>query len=245
MTRDVYEPFNDDIEKFGGYQYAIPERMSSIRANRRFSDVIIQGACLDGKRVVDVGCGDGTYTSVLRAETRATFILGIDPAERAIDHANRVNASLYNDLEFRQGFADDLVKEGQYFDVAIYRGVIHHVGDPADEIAAGLKLAPRVFFLEPNGWNPGLKLLERFSAYHREHRERSYRLGRYRQWIEEAGGRIDVAFYFGLVPMFAPNWMVPIGLVLEPLVERLPLLRVLACCQLAIMACVKETSLFK
>jgi len=36
MTQDVYEPFNEDIEKYGQYQYALPDRMSSIRANRRF-----------------------------------------------------------------------------------------------------------------------------------------------------------------------------------------------------------------
>jgi SAM-dependent methyltransferase len=240
MTQNVYEPFNKDIEKFGGYQYTLPERLSSIRANRRFSDVIIQGASLDGKRVVDVGCGDGTYTQVLRIETRATYILGIDPAELAIDHAKKRGAPRYKDLEFRQCLATDLVKEGQHFDAAIFRGVIHHVGDPAVEIAVGLKLAQQVFFLEPNGWNLGLKLLERFSSYHREHRERSYRLKRYRQWIEEAGGQIDVAFYFGLVPMFSPNWLVTIASALEPLVERLPLLRVLICGQIAILASMQE-----
>jgi len=173
-------------------------------------------------------------------ETKAAYILGIDPAERAIDLANRVMDPQIDDLEFRTGLASDLVEEGEHFDIAIYRGVIHHVGDPHAEIAASLKLAQAVFFLEPNGSNLGLKLLERFSTYHREHSERSYRLKRYRKWIEDSGGQIDMEFYFGLVPMFAPNWLVRIGSALEPVVERLPLIRMLICGQIAISASMTE-----
>lgn len=236
MRRDVYEQFDADVERYGGYQYTSSARQSSLRANRRFSNVIIQTTHLDGKRVVDVGCGDGMYTAVLRAETQAASILGIDPAVRAIDHANRTYVPRYSDLEFRHCFAADLVEAGLRFDVAIYRGVIHHVGDPAGEIATALRLAARVFFLEPNGWNPVLKLLERFSPYHREHQERSYRLGQYRRWIEVGGGQVELSFYFGLVPMFCPDWFVPVASALEPIVERLRGLRRFACGQVAILA---------
>jgi SAM-dependent methyltransferase len=235
MAQNVYQPFEQDVVRSGGYQYTKTDRRSSIYANRRYSDVILNTAPMDGKTVVDVGCGDGTYTAGLRAQTKATSILGIDPAAAAVDAASR-NYSAHQDLRFRCGFAQDLLRGGEHFDVAIYRGVIHHVADPAAEIATALELADTVFFLEPNGWNPVLKLLERFSPYHREHKEQSYRLGQLCRWIREAQGQVDLSFYFGLVPFFCPNWMVSVGSTLEPVVERLPLARVIACGQIGILA---------
>lgn len=236
MPNNVFEPFNADISSHGGYQYARPGRRSAVYANRRFSDIIIGHARLDGKRVVDVGCGDGTYTAVLAAETRARSILGIDPAAKAIELANASYAREPGALAFRSCFASDLIAEGEHFDVAVYRGVIHHVGDPAGEIAAALKLADRVFFLEPNGANPAVKLIERMSSYHRSHEERSYFLSRYRAWIENSGGSVEEAFYFGLVPMFCPDWFVTVASALEPVVERVPGFRALTCGQIAIVA---------
>jgi SAM-dependent methyltransferase len=236
MPNDVFEPFNADISSHGGYQYARPGRRSAVYANRRYSDVVIRHARLDGKRVVDVGCGDGTYTAVLRAETKAAFILGIDPAAKAVEFANAAHAPGAESLAFRNCFASDLIAQGEHFDVAIYRGVIHHVGDPAAEIAAALRLADTVFFLEPNGANPVVKLIELLSRYHRSHKERSYFLSRYRAWIEDSGGRVEEGFYFGLVPFFCPDWFVTVGSALEPVVERIPGLRALACGQLGILA---------
>src|ERR1035441_3069890 len=159
MAKNVFEPFDADVAQFGGYQYAMASRRSTVRANRRFSDVIVQTTNFSGRRVVDVGCGDGTYTVVLRSETAAASVTGIDPAGRAIERAQHKYASLSPGLSFRCGFASDLIRQGEHFDIAIYRGVIHHVGSPEREIADALKLADEVFFLEPNGSNPVLKLL--------------------------------------------------------------------------------------
>jgi SAM-dependent methyltransferase len=185
---------------------------------------------------VDVGCGDGIYTAALREGTKAQFILGIDPAGKAIEHATKTYTAKHKGLAFRNCYASDLAKEGEHFDVAVYRGVIHHVDDPASEIAAGLELADSVFLLEPNGLNPVLKVLERASKYHREHLERSYRLGKLRGWVDAGGGRIENAEYFGLVPMFSPGWMVTVCAALEPVFERIPGVRAVVCGHLAILA---------
>ena len=236
MPKDVIDVFNADIEAHGGYGYANESTRSTAYVNRQFTGVIIGATKPDGKRVVDIGCGDGIYTAQLREMTGAEFILGIDPAAKAIEHANEVYTPKHKGLAFRNCYASDLVREGEHFDVAIYRGVIHHVGDPAKEIAEGLRLADRIFIRDPNGLNPVVKLLERTSRYHREHFERSYRMGKFRRWIEAGGGRIESAGYFGLVPMFSPDWMVTVGAALEPIFERLPGIRALVCGHLAILA---------
>ena len=236
MPSDVFQPFNEDIEKHGSYQYAKPDKPSAIYANRRFSVATIEGVNLDGKRVVDIGCGDGIYTTVLRDETRATSILGIDPASAAIDYARTKYEPGRTGLSFRAGFARDLVDEGQQFDVVVFRGVLHHVADPAREIADAFKLAKEVFILEPNGYNPVLKLIEKFSAYHIAHKEQSFGLHCLKSWIEAGGGEVVNSRYFCLVPFFSPLWMVKVGSALEPVIERIPLVRTVLCGQSAILA---------
>ena len=232
--KDVFKPFDADVEAHGGYQYTSPTRLSAKYANRRFSDIITSAFDFTGKSVVDVGCGDGTYTAVLREETSARSIVGIDPAAKAIERARSLYAERLSGLEFRNALASDLLAAGEHFDIAVYRGVIHHVGNPLAEISNAVKLADRVFFLEPNGLNPVLKLLERYSAYHREHDEKSYAESTFRKWIATCGGSVHKFQYFGLVPMFCPDWMVTVGASLEPAVERLPGIRAVCCGQVGI-----------
>lgn len=226
-------PFNADVDAFGGYQYTTNDRRSSLHANRRDSDLIIRLGRLDGQRVVDVGCGDGTYTAVLAAETRAIGVLGIDPAENAITAA-RARQAESSRLSFRCSTAAELVARGQRFDVAIYRGVLHHVVDPRQEIFDMMELADRALILEPNGRNPVLKIIERCSAYHVAHGERSFDVRRYRRWIDDAGGEVELAEYSGLVPFFCPDWFVAIASALEPLAPRVPLIRSVVCGQFAL-----------
>lgn len=232
---NVYEPFNRDVQTHGGYVYATADKPSAVRANRRFTETILGAADYRGRRVVDVGCGDGSYTMALATRSGAAAVLGIDPAERAIERASARSGGIAN-LRFACALSSDLLARGERFDIAVYRGVIHHVGDPAAEIANALRLADRVFFLEPNGANPILKVLERVSPYHREHHERSFVMGTYLRWIESAGGRPLRAFHFGLVPMFCPAWLAAAAGACEPVVERIPGLRVLLCGQLGILA---------
>jgi len=236
MGLDVIKPFEEDVRRHGGYQYAKSKQRSSQYAYKHFYDVIMAHAGLNGKRVLDVGCGDGTYTARMHDETSAVSLLGLDPSAIVIESARAVYQPGRPRLSFRCGFARELIAEGQQFDLAVYGGVLHHVADPEGEIRDALRLAETVFILEPNGWNPVVKFNERFSKYHREHQEQSYRMGRFRRWIREAGGQTERAFYFGLVPVFCPDWLVTIGSTLEPLVERIPGLRVIACGQIGILA---------
>ncbi|HIJ65559.1 MAG TPA: class I SAM-dependent methyltransferase [Candidatus Hydrogenedentes bacterium] len=236
MPDDVYRPFDEDVEKGGAYVYTDAARRSAQYVNRRFSRVTQAALDFRGKRVVDVGCGDGTYTAELYCASGAASVLGIDPAGKAIERARNTYREEGNTLDFRQCFARDLVAEHRQFDIAVYRGTIHHVGRPAEEIAMALRLARTVFLLEANGMNPVVKLLERFSAYHRKHEERSYPMRTLKRWVRAAGGAVEHASFFGLVPIFCPAWFVSIGAALEPFVERVPLLRGIVCGQIAMVA---------
>ena len=227
-------PFNDDVEANGGYLYTTNAPPSSVRANSRITQMIESAAAYRNKKVADVGCGDGTYTVSLKQNTGAASVLGIDPSANAVSVAEKKHGKIAH-LSFRTGFSHDLIAESKTFDIAVYRGVIHHTFKPQEEIASALRLADEVVFLEPNGLNGVLKIIERTSSYHREHGEQSFTAGRIASWIEAAGGKVTSVTYFGLVPMFCPSWFVKLGVALEPLVEKIPILRSLVCGQVLVV----------
>ena len=235
MSPSGHKPFDADVVAFGGYQYTRGDRLSNVLANRRFSEMIRNATDFHGRSVADVGCGDGTFTIELARTTGAREVVGIDPSEPAVTAA-RAAAEGVNGIAFRAGTAATVAAEGRRFDIAVYRGVIHHVENPADEIATAFRIASVAIFLEPNGFNPVVKILEKVSPYHREHEERSYPQTRLHQWIEHGGGTVESSVFFGLVPFFSPDWIARTTKTLEPLVERVPLLRAAVCGQVLVTA---------
>jgi hypothetical protein len=73
--------------------------------------------------------------------------------------------------------------------------------------------------IEPNGWNPVLKVIERVSAYHRAHGERSWRSSVIDGWLRAAGYVPEERAYAGLVPFFCPAPAARLLKAVEPLVE--------------------------
>src|SRR4029078_635857 len=89
-----------------------------------------------------------------------------------------------------EGSAYELPFDDGGFDVAQLRGVLHHVERPVDALREALRVAPGGPAMEPNGYTPGLKLLERVSPYHREHEERSFSARRIDSSVETLGGEV-------------------------------------------------------
>lgn len=230
--------FDDDVRKTGSYAYT-NEKLSAKFANARISESIAKSYAFSGKRVLDLGCGDGTY-SLEFASLGAIEILGIDPAEVAVEAANRKaeNAGLDAVVRFEAGNIYALKEQlgDRRFDCVVLRGVLHHLPGPQKAVACIASLANTVIILEPNGYNPVLKLLERFSRYHIEHEERSFLPGTIKSWCESAGLGVSVCEHLNLVPMFCPDWMAKICRSVEPIVEKIPVLREIGCGQCLIVA---------
>jgi len=221
--------FNRDVTNEGGYAYTERGGYSSQVANRRLTEAVLAMADLRGKTVLDVGCGDGTYTFELAAEG-ATNVLGVDVAAVAVDRARAwaVERGLGN-IEFVLGDVYELEKLGRRFDVAIVRGVLHHLYDAERAVRSVLMVAREIVIVEPNGYNPVLKVIEKLSPYHREHEEKSHPPFRLDRWFESQGGRVVRRAYAGLVPFFCPEPLARVLKRIEPLVERTPFLREVGC----------------
>jgi len=104
-----------------------------------------------GARVIDLGCGSGTFTALL---ARAGFdCVGLDISAKLVAVGRRKHPQ----IEFVAGDIERLPFPAASFDGALLSGVVHHFPDPAPCAAETFRLLrPRGRFLafDPNRMNP-------------------------------------------------------------------------------------------
>jgi ubiquinone/menaquinone biosynthesis C-methylase UbiE len=101
---------------------------------------------LEGKRILEVGCGDGRVTAFL-AE-KASALVAIDPDEGSIAEA-RENIE---GVHFKTGSGEALQFENESFDLVIFTMSLHHHGDSEmalKEARRVLDKGGRLLILEP------------------------------------------------------------------------------------------------
>jgi SAM-dependent methyltransferase len=227
-------PFNQDATEHGGYLYTTKVSLSSLLATQRTTDTILQLGHFAGRSVIDMGCGDGFFTLRFWDVGHPTRMTGVDMADKAIEVANKRRGD--RPIYFEVGDAHKLPYPDNSFDLAVIQSILHHDDNPLATIREAFRLAPEVLIHEPNGNNFGLKVIEKTSAYHREHGERSYTARRIMSWIEQAGGRAVTWRYSGFVPMFCPDWIARNMKRLEGIVEQTPFLNIFGCAVYVVVA---------
>ena len=227
-------PFNRDAMHHDGYLDTLGDRLSSRLATQRLKDILLETGCFTGRSVLDIGCGDGHHTIYFWDHGGPKQIVGVDAAANAVAVATAKKQD--RPIQFVAGDMHRIPYADNSFDVALLQGVLHHDDDPLAALREAFRIAPTVLILEPNGNNMGLKIIERTSRYHREHRERSYSSRRLTRWIAQVGGRVVYKRYAGLVPMFCPDWLARTVKAVEPVVEGLPVVRDLGCAVIVLVA---------
>lgn len=121
-----------------------------MRAERRAQLLISRANVVPGRKVLEIGCGTGVFTSKL-AETNAT-IWAIDISLELLDMAK----ARCQQAEFRVADVEDLPFGDALFDAVVGSSILHHLNlEPAlREIRRVLKVGGRMAFAEPNMMNP-------------------------------------------------------------------------------------------
>ncbi|HCR12567.1 MAG TPA: class I SAM-dependent methyltransferase [Desulfovibrio sp.] len=223
------QQFSKDISTLGGYAYTGDQARTSMRLfEKRAALAVDELVRLENRTVVDIGCGDGAATVALVTARNAASVVGVEPSE-AWKFARDRYADLAPRITFRQGSAYRLPFADDAFDLAFLRGVLHHLDDPRAGLREAFRVARNIFLLEPNGYNPVLKVIEKVSPYHRAHGERSYPPANIRRWLRELGGEIAGESFRNLVPVFCPDRLAGFLDWLSPRWEKLPLLPACTC----------------
>lgn len=122
---------------------------------RRNTDVIVETLALDGKRVIDVGCGDGGLARHL-----ASFgarVLGVECSPRQLAKARA--AAPVKGVEIVEGVGQALPAASGEADAVVFFNSLHHVpgavmGKALEEAARVLRPGGQVYVSEPIAEGP-------------------------------------------------------------------------------------------
>lgn len=117
------------------------------REGRWRGALLEQVAPINGERILDVGCGTGSFALMLKRTAPSAAILGIDPDPAVLSRAAAKARSAQLDIDYMQGFARDAARAGGRFDKVVSSLVFHQV--PMREKRAGLEAIAAA--LKPNG----------------------------------------------------------------------------------------------
>jgi ubiquinone/menaquinone biosynthesis C-methylase UbiE len=110
---------------------------------RKATDLVRELMPLKGKRILDVGCGDGALTRFLARE--GAVATGIDVSETRLADARA--AQPVSGADYCEGRGEKLPFPDASIDGVVYNNALHHV--PVEAMAAALAEAARV--LKPGG----------------------------------------------------------------------------------------------
>lgn len=101
-----------------------------------------------GQRVLDLGCGTGTLTVMLKQSAPNAHITGVDGDPEVLSIAKSKSERTHKEITWDFGLAYDLPYPDDYFDVVVSSLVIHHLTS-VDKVRA-FREVRRV--LRPGGW---------------------------------------------------------------------------------------------
>lgn len=175
----IEEQFHDERTQRGAKPSARMDFYSSGVNDEHFRILLEAAGSLQGKRVLDFGCGRG-QTSRIYAELGAARVDGFDISSENIRVANK-NAKrdgLVDRVFFRHLAAEDIDYPDESFDFVLGKAILHHTDleKTSKQLARVLRPGGTAYFLEPLAHNPILNLFRWLTPSRRTPTEKPLRL---------------------------------------------------------------------
>lgn len=179
-----------------------------------------------GRRVLEYGCGPGSYSFFLARS--GADVTGVDISPVAIEKARETASREGVDgrTEFAVMDCENLEFEDRSFDAVCGEGIIHHVDvrKAYREISRVLKEDGTAVFLEPLGHNPLINAYRHRTPELRTPDEHPLRIADL-ELAKEFFGSVDTRFFnllsLAAVPLRSSRWFSPVATRLHALDRRL------------------------
>lgn len=122
---------------------------------------------LDGKRVLEYGCGFGKMAVLLAKSNARVTAFDLSPASVAVGRKRASLAEVENRIDFCVSAGERLPYADESFDVIIGKAILHHVDVDHGRHDLYRVLAPggKAVFTEPLGMNPVLNFVRDYVPY--------------------------------------------------------------------------------
>ncbi len=180
-------PLDEKSRFYEGFAGEFDAYMSQYDVSRRIEtifDELLGGARLEGKRLLDAGCGTGRFSTV--AVERGASVVSVDVGRALLGlvarktRSERVQGSVL-DLPFRRGV----------FDIVLSSEVIEHTPDPRaaiHEMARVLRPGGTLVLTVPNrAWKFALVVANALGVRGYDGHENWVRARDLRRWLRESG----------------------------------------------------------
>jgi ubiquinone/menaquinone biosynthesis C-methylase UbiE len=232
MTTPPSQNKQTEIEFFDSHGAVNAYDVFTPDTNERLIDIFIKLSELPvGARVVDLGCGSGTFTNLL--QRRGYRCSGVDLSQKLIAIAR----AKFSDIEFLEGDIENLPFADASFDGVLFSGVLHHFPDLsrcAAEVFRILRPGGRFVAFDPNRMNPFMYLYrDRTSPFYSPigvtENERPVLAGEITRIFQSAGFRSGAEFISGMkyryIASSTVRWLLPIYNIIDSYLFSSPFLR--------------------
>jgi ubiquinone/menaquinone biosynthesis C-methylase UbiE len=101
--------------------------------NRSRQELIEQANITSGQRILDIGCGTGSFAVLLKKGRADVEVVGLDPDPKALRRAKAKATRAGVSVQFDQGFADELRYESKLFDRVFSSLMFHHLDEQTQQ----------------------------------------------------------------------------------------------------------------